>query len=111
MLMFRFGKVAKHVRGGAEKDKPAAFIEQDRLVKHLKEFRAGLVNGDNDDLVVRHTANDLDHVFGVFRGEAGSRFVEKINVRHSDHIEPDVETFALPPPQYLLLLLPHNALP
>ena len=109
MLVFRFGKIAKHVRGRAEKDEPSAFIEQDRFVKHLEEFGARLVNGDNDDLVVRHSADDLHDVLGVLRGEAGSRFIEKINVRHADHIEPDVEAFALAAAQRFLLGLPTTA--
>ena len=54
MLVFRFCEIAKHVRRRAEKDEPSAFVEQDRLVKHLENFRARLVNGDDDDFVVRH---------------------------------------------------------
>src|SRR5207244_9945319 len=34
MLMFRFSKVAQHVRRRPEKDKASAFVEQYRLVKH-----------------------------------------------------------------------------
>ena len=37
MLMLRFGEVAQHVRRRAEKDEPPAFVEQDRLVKHLEK--------------------------------------------------------------------------
>ena len=70
MLMFRFGKIAQHVGRRAEENQPAAFVEQDRLVKHLEQLRARLVNRDDDDFVVRHAANDLDDVLGVFRGEA-----------------------------------------
>ena len=70
MLMFRFGKIAKHVRRRAEKDKPPALIEQDRFVKHLEKFGARLVDRDDDDLIVRHAANDLDDVLGILRGKA-----------------------------------------
>ena len=64
-------------------------------MKHLKNLRARLVNGDDDDLVMRHPTDDLHHVFRVLRGETRSRFIEQIHVRHADHIQPDVETFAL----------------
>ncbi len=103
MLVFRFREIAQHVRWRAEKDEPAAFVEQDRLVKHLENFRARLVNGDDDDLVVRHPADDLDDVLGVLRGEPGSRLVEEVNVGHADHIEADVEAFALAAAERLLL--------
>ena len=65
MLMFCFSEIAKHVRRRAEKDQPPAFVEQDRLVKHLEKFRARLVNRDDDDLVVRHAPNDFDDVLGI----------------------------------------------
>ena len=67
--MLGFGEVAQHVAGRAEKDEAAAFVEQDRLVKHLEKFRARLVDRDDDDLVVRERANDLDDVLGIFRRE------------------------------------------
>src|ERR1039458_9476552 len=102
MLMFRFGKITKHVRRRAEENEPPALVEQNRFVKHLEQFRARLMDRDDDDLVVRHATNDLDHVLGVFRRKAGSRFVEKVNVRHADHVEADVEPFALPAAQRLL---------
>ena len=66
MLVFGFGEIAKHVGWRAEKDEAAAFVEQDRLVKHLKKFRARLVDRDDDDLVVRHAPNDFDDVLGIF---------------------------------------------
>ena len=95
MLMFGFREIPQHVRGRAEKDEPPALIKQDGLVKHLKQFRTRLMNCDDDDLVVRHPANDLDDVFRVFRGETGSRFVKKVNIGRTDHIETDVEPFPL----------------
>ena len=48
-------------------------------------------------------ANDFHDVLGVFRGEPGGRFVEKINVRHPDHIETDVESFSLAAAERFLL--------
>ena len=65
--MLRFREVLRASRGRAEKNDAAALIEQHRLVKHLEDLRARLVNRDEDDFVVRHPANDLDHVLGVFR--------------------------------------------
>src|SRR5207249_12153273 len=58
MLVFRFGKIAQHVGRRSEKNQAPAFVEQDRLVKHLKNFRAWLVNRDDDDFVVRQTSKD-----------------------------------------------------
>ncbi len=94
VLMFRFGEIAQHVARRAEEDEPAAFVEQDRLVKHLKNFRTGLMNGNNDYFVMRHPADDLDDMLGILRGQTGGRFVEEVNVGRADHIEPDVEPFA-----------------
>ena len=102
MLMFGLGKITEHFGRRSEKDEPSTFVEQDRLVKQLKQFRARLVNCDDDDFVVRHRANDLDDVLRVFRRKAGSRLVEQINVRHPDHIETNVESFALATAQRLL---------
>src|SRR5215510_7659401 len=95
MLMFRLGEIAKHVGWRAEKDEAAAFVEQDRLLEHLENFRARLVNRNDDDLVVRHAPDDFDDVLGIFRRETGSWLVKQINVRHSDHIEADVKPFSL----------------
>ena len=53
------------------------------------------MNRDDDDLVVRHPADDLDDVLGIFRGQPGSRLVKKVNVGRADHIEADVEAFSL----------------
>ena len=93
MLMFRFGEVAQHVRRRPEKHQLAAAIEQDRLVKHLEKLRARLMDRDDDDLIVRHPADDLDHVLRILRGKAGSRLVEKVNVGGTDHIQADIEAF------------------
>ena len=95
MLVLRFRKITEHLRGCAKKDEPAAFIEQHGLMEHLENFRTRLVNGDDDDLVVRHPTDDLHHMLRVLRGQTGSRLIEKIHVRHADHIEPNVEAFAL----------------
>ena len=64
-------------------------------MEHLEDFGARLVNADNNDLVVRHSADDLHDMLGVLRGEAGSRLIEKVNVRHAYHIEANVEAFTL----------------
>src|SRR5436189_4268612 len=95
MLMFRFCEISKSIRRRAEEHEPSTLVEQDHLLKHLEDLRARLVDGNDDDFVVRHAPNDFDYVLGIFRRETGSWFVKQINVRHSDHIEPDVEPFSL----------------
>ncbi len=67
MLVLRFREVAQHVVRRAEENQATAFVEEDRLVKHLEKFRARLMDRDHDDLVMRHPADDLDHVLGVLR--------------------------------------------
>src|SRR5438045_3884323 len=91
VLMFRFGEIPQGVGRCAEKHEPPALVEQDHLLKHLENLRARLVNGNYDDFVVCHAPNDFDYVLRILRGETGSWFVKQINVRHSDHIEPDIE--------------------
>jgi len=93
VLVFRLGEVAEHVGGRSEKDEPAAFVEQDRLVKHLEKFRARLVDRDDDDLVMGEGADDLDDVLGIFRRQTGRGLVEEVNVRRPNHIKADVEPF------------------
>ena len=65
MLVLCFREVAQHVGRRPEKNEPSAFVEQDRLVKHLENLRARLVNCNNDDFVMRHPADDLDDVLGI----------------------------------------------
>src|SRR4029453_1335396 len=72
-------------------------------MEHLEEFGTRLVNGDKNDLVVRHPTDDFHDVLGILRGEARSWFVEKVNVGHPDHIQPDVEAFAFAAAQYFPL--------
>ena len=79
-------------------------------MKHLEKFRARLVNGDDDDLVVRHRPNDLEDVFGIFRAEARGRLVEKINVRRTDHVEADIESFAFTTAQHFPDRGPHDGI-
>jgi hypothetical protein len=62
-------------------------------MKHLEEFRARLMDGDDDDFVMRHSADNFHHVLGILRRKAGSRLVEQVNVGDADHVEPDVEPF------------------
>ena len=95
MLMLGFREVAQHVVRRAEENQAPAFVEEDRLVKHLEKLRARLMDRDDDDLVMRHPADDLDHVLRVLRGKTGGRLVEEVNVGAADHIEPDVEPFPL----------------
>ena len=109
MLMLGFGEVAQHVGRRAEKNEAPAFVEQDRLVKHLEELRARLMDRDNDDLVVREPADDLDDVLGVLRGKPGRRLVKKINVGRPNHVEADVEPFPLAAAQRFLDRTPHDA--
>ena len=71
-------------------------------MKQLEQLRARLVDRDHDDFVVGHRSNNLDHVLGIFGGQTRRRLVEKINVRHPDHIEADVESLALATAQRLL---------
>src|SRR5207247_3994303 len=78
MLVFRLRKIAEHIRRRSEKDEAPAFVEQDRFVKHLKKFRARLVNRDNDDFVMREASNDFHDVLGIFFGKGGSWCVETI---------------------------------
>src|SRR4029450_10316897 len=59
MLVFRFGEIAKHVGRRSKKDEAPPFVEQDRLVKHLENFRARLVNRHNDDFVWRHAPENF----------------------------------------------------
>src|SRR6266480_2192590 len=65
MLVFRLSEIAEHVGGRPKKDEAAAFVEQDGLVKHLENFRARLVNRNDNDLVVRHAPNDFHDVLGI----------------------------------------------
>ena len=65
MLVLGLGKIAQHLGRRTEENELTAFVEQDRLVKHLEKLRAWLVNGHDDDFVMRHPADDLDHVFGI----------------------------------------------
>src|SRR5439155_11941471 len=101
MLMLRLGKVTKHVRRSAEENQATAFVEQNGLMEHLKKLRARLMDRNDDDFVVRHAPNNLDHVLGIFRGESGGRLVEKINVRHTNHVETDIKAFAFATAQCL----------
>ena len=66
VLVFCFREITQHLRRRPEKDQPPALVEQDGFVKHLEKFRARLVNGDDDDFVVRHRTNDFDDVLGIF---------------------------------------------
>ena len=109
MLVLGFREIAQHVGGRPEEDEPPAFIEQDRLVKHLEELRARLVNRNDDDLVVGECADDLDHVFGILRRKARGRLVEQVDVGGPNHVQPDVEPFPLAAAQRFFDRTPHNA--
>src|SRR5438094_10203381 len=65
MLMFRLSEIAKHVGRCSEKHEAPTFVQQDRLMKHLENFRAGLMNRDNDDFVVRHAPDNFYDVIGI----------------------------------------------
>ena len=65
MLMFCFSEIPKHVRRRSKKNEAPTFVEQDRLMKHLENFRAGLMNRNNDDFVVRHAPNNFHDVLGI----------------------------------------------
>src|SRR5262249_35290519 len=80
VLILRFREITQGVGRRSEKDEPSSLVEQDHLLKHLEDLRARLVNGNDNDFVVCHASNDLDHVLGIFRRETGSWFVKQINV-------------------------------
>src|SRR6187399_1005866 len=101
MLVFCLGEVAQHLSWRSEEDEASPFVEQDRLMKHLKYLRARLMNRNNDDFVVRQCSNDFDHVLGILRRKSRSRFIKQINVRGPNHIEADVQTLAFPATQRL----------
>ena len=65
MLVFCLSEIAEHVGGRAEKDQAPAFVEQDRLMKHLENLRARLMNRDDNDFVVRHAPNDFHDVLRI----------------------------------------------
>ena len=95
LLVLGIGEILEHLGGRAEEDHAPAFVEQQRFREHLEKLRGRLVDGDEDDLVVRHRADDLDDVLAVLRAEAACRFVEKENVRAGDHVQADVQPLAL----------------
>ena len=64
-------------------------------MEHLEETRARLVDRDDDDLVVGHAPDDVEHVLGILGGQAGGRFVEKVDIGDADDIHADVEALAL----------------
>src|SRR5882757_7658856 len=93
--MFRFGEIPQGVGGRAEKHEPPTLVEQDHLLKHLENLRTRLVNGNDDDFVVRHARNDFHYLLGIVGRETGSWSVKQINVRQTDQIQSDVEPFSL----------------
>src|SRR5438046_10156411 len=111
MLMFRISEIAKHVRRRSKKNEAPTFVEQDRLMKHLENFRAGLMNRNNDDFVVRHAPNNFHDVLGILCGKARSRFVKKVDVRHAKHIGSNIEAFSLAAAQRFLLRTADHCIP
>ena len=99
LLVLRFGEVGQHFVRRAEEHHASAPVEEHGLVEHLENFRARLVDGDDDDFVVRHGPDDFHDVLGVLRRQTRGRFVEKVDVGRTDHIESDVEPFAFPAAQ------------
>src|SRR4029077_17628089 len=95
--MFRFGEIPQGVGRRAEKYEPPTLVEQDHLLKHLEDLRTRLVNGNDDDFVVRHASNDFDYVLGIFRRETGSWFVKKINVEIPIILSSIFSRFSSPP--------------
>ena len=92
--MFCRGEILQHLLRGAEKHQLAAPVEQDRLVEHLKNLGSRLVNSHDHNFVMRHPADDLDHVLGILGRESARGFVKKIDVSGADHVQPDVQPFA-----------------
>ena len=78
LLVLRGGEVGEHLARRAVEDHAPAFVQQQRLGKHLEQLRGRLMDRDEDDLVVRHRANDLDDVLAVLRAQAAGRLVEEI---------------------------------
>ena len=55
-------EVVEHLPGRAEKGHLAPVVEKQSLVKELEKPGAGLVDADDDDLVVRQAANQFEDV-------------------------------------------------
>src|SRR5215470_12398559 len=51
---------------------------------------------NKDDLVLGKSADDLNNVFRIFRGQAGGWFIKEVNIRRTDHVQPNVQAFSLP---------------
>ena len=81
----------------------AAFIEQQGLVEHLQQPRAGLVDGGDDDLVTCQTADDFQHMLAVLGRQTGGRLIEEIHVGDADHVESGIEPLTLAAAEELLL--------
>ena len=103
LFLVGLAEVGEHLIGGAEEGEIAAFVEQDGFVEEPEKPRARLVDGDENDLVVRHPANDLDDVLGVLRRKPGGGLVHEVDVGDSHHVEPHVEAFALAAAQVFVL--------
>ena len=56
--MFRLGEIPQGVGRRAEKHEPPTLVEQDHFLKHLENLRTRLVDGNDDDFVVRHAGAD-----------------------------------------------------
>src|SRR5690606_7499686 len=69
LLLAGFVKILKDLRGGPEKGHLSSVVEKKRLVEHVKESAAGLVDGDEGDLVMGESTYCLEDVLGVLGGE------------------------------------------
>ena len=95
-------EVAHHLVRRPVEDELAAAIEQHGFVEKMEQPRARLMDDDEDDLVVRKAADDVDDVLAVLRADAAGRFVEQENVRRADHIEADIQSLPLAAGERLL---------
>ena len=86
-------------------------IQQERFVKELEEAGAGLVDTDDDDLVVRQPTNQLQHVLGILGGQSRGRLIEEVDVGNPDHVQPRVEPLALATGEDFDLVVPGFLVP
>ena len=88
-------EVADHPRRGAEVGEPATTIEKQHLVEQAQHRRAGPVQGGDDDFFPGQRAQRLGDMLGVFRREAGDRFVKQENLRTAAEVHAEIQAAAL----------------
>ena len=104
MLVFGLGKVAA-CPSACRKYEAPAFVEEDRLVKHLEKFRARLVIVTMMILLCA-SARIISMTCSESFDESPRSAHQKGKRRPIDHVEPDVEPFRSPPLSVFLTGLP-----